>query len=211
MQSSKIIFIILALTLVAIPLQAMSIPQPQGAVNDFAHIIDPASRQEITRLINEIKTQTTVEIAVATVETLEGIPKEEYALQLAQEWGIGKKETDNGILILIAQQEREYRMEIGKGLEGTINDAKAGRIGRQILVPNFQKNQYGKGIYETILEIKGLVENNPEVIARYEEQPLNPLMIYSSLAYAVITLIITLTAFENKKINWKHEIGRAHV
>ena len=124
-------------------------------------MIDATSKTNIEQIISEINQKTTAEIAIVTVETLDGVPKEEYAIDIAQKWGIGKKQNDNGILILISKQEREYRIEIGRGLEGLINDAKAGRIGRQIMVPNFQRNQYGKGIYEALVEINGLLENQP--------------------------------------------------
>lgn len=185
--------------------QAIQIPQPIGTVNDFAGIIDATSKQNIANAISEINQKTTAEIAVVTIESLDGIPKEEYAIELAQKWGIGKKQNDNGILILVAKQERQYRIELGRGLEGLINDAKAGRIGRQIIVPNFQKNQYGKGIYEAIIEIQGLLENKPEVIARYTQKE-DKFGLFV-IPYFLITLAITFISFSSKKIKWPALLG----
>lgn len=196
--------ILLLLIITAAHVFALQIPQPQGLVNDFANVIDPPSKETLTKLLSEIEAATTAEVVIVTVPSLEGTSIDEYAITLAQKWGIGKRANDNGLLIVVAPNEREYRIEVGRGLEGIINDAKAGRIGRNTLVPNFKLNQYGKGIYEAVLEIKGLLENNPDVVARYSDKELlTPLQLYIALGYAIITFGITLTSLANKKINWK--------
>src|SRR3989344_2526299 len=204
-MNKKIAIPTLLLLLLTTTSFAIEIPAPQGTVNDFAQMIDATSKANIAQIINEINQKITAEIAVVTIETLDGIPKEEYAIEIAQKWGIGKKQNDNGILILISKQERQYRIEIGKGLEGIINDAKAGRIGRQIIVPNFQKNQYGKGIYQALIEIQGLLENEPEVIARYEEKQdkFGALIV----PYFLATLAIAMASFSSKKIKWPLILG----
>ena len=148
---------------------AIDIPDSVGSVNDFAGMIDASSEASIVQLIDGIKQKTSIEIAVLSVESLDGVPKEDFAISVAEKWGIGNKETNNGILILLAKQEREYRVEIGRGLEGVLNDAKVGRIARQVMVPNFKREQFGRGVFELILEFKGFIEHDPEVVARYEQ------------------------------------------
>jgi uncharacterized protein len=161
----SIIFIFFCL----IPLSgAVEYPSPTGYVNDFANILSPGDIARLNNEITAIEKNTTVEIAIVTVDSLQGVSVEEYAVKLFEKWGIGKKEKDNGLLILISKNDREYRIETGYGLEGTINAARAGRIGRDILEPNFKNGEYGKGLYEAVLEIKGLVENDPGVVAKYE-------------------------------------------
>ncbi|HEY9247143.1 MAG TPA: TPM domain-containing protein, partial [Candidatus Methanoperedens sp.] len=147
---------------------AVDYPSSTGYVNDFANMLGQADKERLNIEITAIEKATTVEIAIVTVDSLQGVSVEEYAVKLFEKWGIGKKDKDNGLLILVAKNEREYRIETGYGLEGTINAARAGRIGREIIEPNFKNGEFGKGLYESVLEIKKLVENDPAVVAKYE-------------------------------------------
>lgn len=115
--------------------------RPQGYVTDLAGVIDPATRQKIELLATEVEQKTGAQIAVVTVNSLEGQTREDYAADLYKHLGIGSKGKDNGVLILIAPQERQYKIEIGYGLEPVINDARAGDIGRQ-MVPDLRKGDY---------------------------------------------------------------------
>ncbi len=130
-------------------------------------MIDPAYESKITELAKKIEGATTVEIAVVTVESLEGESKEMYAVKLFEQAGIGKKDKDNGLLILVAKQERKYRFEVGYGLEGVITDSMKVNIGDRIITPNFKRGEYGRGIYESMLVIEGLLEGDEEVISEY--------------------------------------------
>jgi uncharacterized protein len=160
---------ILLLFLICIHIaNAIEYPSPTGYVNDFANILSPGDIARLNSEIAAIEKATTVEIAIVTIDTLQGVSVEEYAVKLFEKWGIGKKSNDNGLLILVAKNEREYRIETGYGLEGTINAARSGRIGRETIEPNFKKGEYGRGLYEAVLEVKGLVENDPSVVAKYE-------------------------------------------
>ncbi|KCZ71671.1 beta-propeller domain-containing protein, methanol dehydrogenase [Candidatus Methanoperedens nitroreducens] len=159
----SLVFLILLLPLAS----AVSYPQLAGFVTDNANMIDPAYESKITQLAQKIEKETTVEIAVVTVESLEGESKEIYATGLFERAGIGKKDKDNGLLIFVAKQEREYRFEVGYGLEGIITDSMKVNIGDRIIVPNFKNDEYGKGIYEAMLVIEGLIGGNEEVISKY--------------------------------------------
>jgi len=161
--------ILILLILLAIPpaVAAVDYPQLTGYVTDDANMLDPVYESKITELAKNIEGETTVEIAVVTVESLEGEPKEMYAVKLFEEAGIGKKDKDNGLLILVAKQEREYRFEVGYGLEGVITDSMKVNIGDRIIVPNFRSGEYGRGIYESMLVIEGLLEGDSEVISEY--------------------------------------------
>lgn len=198
-------FLFVFLLLVSDLSVAVDVPQPGGSVNDLAGMIDSSSKASIVQLIDDIKQKTTVEIAVLTVETLGGVPKEDFAIAVAEKWGVGKKGADNGLLILIAKQEREYRVEIGRGLEGVLNDAKVGRIARQVLVPDFKRGQFGRGIFGLILEIKGLIENNPEVVARYNQQDYARdgfELSFFEFWYVLLTFGLVIFCFSDKKIKW---------
>src|SRR5271169_406543 len=115
--------------------------RPQGYVTDLAGVIDPATRQKIELLATEVEQKTGAQIAVVTVNSLEGQTREDYAADLYKHLGIGAKGKDNGVLILIAPKDRQYKIEVGYGLEPVINDARAGDVGRD-MVPDLRKGDY---------------------------------------------------------------------
>ena len=115
-------------------------------------LLDSSQKDSLEALASQIENDTGSEIAVVIVDSLQGITVEEYAVELFEEWGIGKEE-DNGLLILICIEgeygERDLRIEVGYGLEGVITDLEAGNIENKILIPNLQKENY----YEDIQDI----------------------------------------------------------
>src|SRR5215469_9081855 len=113
----------------------------QGYVTDLAGVINSATRQKIELLATEIEQKTGAQIAVVTVNSLEGETREEYAVDLYKHLGIGSKKDNKGVLILIAPKDRQYKIEIGYGLEPVINDARAGDVGRDML-PDLRKGDY---------------------------------------------------------------------
>lgn len=146
---------------------AVSYPQLRDYVTDNANMIDQSYEAKITQLAGAIEKETTVQIAVVTIESLEGESIEMYSANLFEKWGIGKKDKDNGLLIIVAKDSHDYRFEVGYGLEGTVTDSMKVNIGDRIIVPNFRNGEYGKGIYESMLVIQELVKGNPEVISQY--------------------------------------------
>lgn len=167
-EINKQILILFALALFLVPIvSAITYPTLNGYVTDNANIIDADYKQKITDLADKINKETTVEIAVLTVESLEGDSPENYALQTFRQNGVGKKDNNNGLLILVAKNERKYKFEVGYGLEGTIPDAMKVPIGDKIITPNFKNGDYGKGIYESMIVIEGLATNNTEVLSKY--------------------------------------------
>ncbi|MCK5660817.1 MAG: TPM domain-containing protein, partial [Methanosarcinales archaeon] len=155
---TKSVFILLILIMLMPVAQAASYPQLTGFVTDTANMIDPAYETKITELALSIEQSTSVEIAVVTVESFEGESRDMYAVKLFEQAGIGKKDKDNGLLILVSKQDREYRFEVGYGLEGIITDSMKVNIGERIIVPNFRNGDYGKGIYDSMVITQGLLE-----------------------------------------------------
>ena len=134
------VLLLFALSTVALAEKINDI-QPQGYVTDLAGVIDPATRQKIELLATEVQQKTGAQIAVVTVNSLEGQTREDYAVDLYKHLGIGAKGKDNGVLILIAPKDRQYKIEVGYGLEPVINDARAGDVGRD-MVPDLRKGDY---------------------------------------------------------------------
>ena len=114
--------------------------QPQGYVTDLANVINPATRPEIEALGTELQQKTGAQIAVVTVNSLEGQTREDYAADLYKHLGVGSKKDNRGVLLLIAPKDRQYKIEVGYGLEPVINDARAGDIGRA-MVPDLRKRR----------------------------------------------------------------------
>jgi uncharacterized protein len=141
--------------------------KPVGYVNDFAGILSEQQKQILEEKLRQIEKETTNEICVLTIKSLEGKNLEQYANEIFNSWGIGKKEKDNGVLILIVMDERKIRIEVGYGLEPYLPDSVCGRIIREIMAPNFRNNDYFRGINEAVEQIdkitKGLVEEKHNI------------------------------------------------
>jgi len=139
--------IITILFLLATPVFAYYNPGvPQGFVNDFAGVIDSAVKQDLEQKLVSFEKQTSNEISVVTVESLQGDYIENFAEKLFKEWGIGKAEQDNGVLVLVATEDRKMRLEVGYGLEGALTDAQSNWIINNEMKPAFQRGDYGAGI-----------------------------------------------------------------
>ncbi|HQI01006.1 MAG TPA: TPM domain-containing protein [Deltaproteobacteria bacterium] len=132
---------------------------PASYVVDNAGIIDGNVRQALAGRLQELEQKTGVQMLVLTVQTTDGVPIEEYAINKAAEWKLGQKGKDNGLLFVVALKDRKYRIEVGYGLESVVPDSLAGTVGRQYLVPSFRRGAYGEGIYNAA----GVIS---EVIAR---------------------------------------------
>ncbi|MEW6382279.1 MAG: TPM domain-containing protein [bacterium] len=126
--------------------QEMKFPEPVGYVNDYAQILSPREEEAISGIIRELHRKTTAEIALVTLESVAPYDINLYAVKLFEKWGIGTKDKDNGVLILLALKEREVRIEVGYGLEGILPDGLAGEIIRKYMIPSFKKENYGQGI-----------------------------------------------------------------
>ncbi|MBI5078906.1 TPM domain-containing protein, partial [Candidatus Saganbacteria bacterium] len=103
-------------------------PPYGGFVNDFAGVLDPAMIKKMGELSYVLEQETSAELVVVTIKTTAPLDPKEYAVKLFKEWKIGKAGKDNGILILLSTDEQRVEIEVGYGLEGTVNDAKAGEI-----------------------------------------------------------------------------------
>jgi uncharacterized protein len=130
--------------------------QPTGYVLDLANVIAPQARDQITAMATELQQKTGAQIAVVTVNSLEGQSREDYAADLYKHLGIGPKKTDEGVLLLLAPKERQYKVEVGYGLEPFINDARAGDIGRGML-PDLRAGNYSAAALRGMTQIAQLI------------------------------------------------------
>jgi uncharacterized protein len=122
----------------------LSFPRYSGYVNDFENILNNDAELEAT--ISTFEKESSIEVAIVTVSDFQGTTIEDYAVKLFSKWGIGKKDSDNGLLIIVSKNSRQSRFEVGYGLEGTLPDALTGRIQDHYMIPYFQKDDYSEGV-----------------------------------------------------------------
>ena len=134
------------LLLILTSLLAAEIPSLSGRVVDRAELLAPSERQALEQKLETLERQTSVQIVVATIPSLEGDPLEDFSARLAESWRIGQKGLDNGAIILAVRDERRVRIEVGYGLEPVIPDGLAGRIIRERIAPQFQQQNYYAGL-----------------------------------------------------------------
>ena len=135
-------------------------PYPPNYVVDLAGIIRTDIEERLNVYLREVEQKTTAQIAVLTVNSLDGEDIESASIRIAEKWGLGQKGKDNGVLILIALDDRKYRFEIGYGLEPLLPDSLVGSIGREHLVPFFRKGDYSTGILNAVIEIIKVIESS---------------------------------------------------
>lgn len=128
----------------------------QGYVTDLAHVIAPATKAQLETLCAEVQQKTGAQIAVVTVDSLDGETKEDYAADLYKHLGVGSKQDSRGVLLLLAPKERQYRIEVGYGLEPVINDARAGDIGRE-MVPDLRQQDYSAAVLLATTRVAQLI------------------------------------------------------
>ena len=130
---------------------------PRGYVSDFAGVFATNDLAMLNGFLKQLEDQTTAEIAVVTVKTLDGGEISDFANRLFKKWGIGQKKKDNGVLLITAVDDRNVWIEVGYGLEGAIPDARAGRILDEQVVPEFKEGRHASGLIRGAQALAGIV------------------------------------------------------
>lgn len=151
-------------------------PKPATSiyVQDYAGVLADNTKAGINDLGTQLASKTKAQVVVVTVKTLGGATVEEYALALLRQWGIGDKTLNNGVLLLVAVDDRQSRIEVGYGLEGALPDAKTGRIQDEYMLPYFKRADYNQGIFNTYLALTGEVAKEYKQELTTESQPAPP-------------------------------------
>lgn len=126
--------------------QNYDFPQLTGRVVDEANILDPATKIDLDTKLENLETKTTTQFVIVTLKSLRGRTIEDYGYQLGRYWGIGQKGSNNGVMLIVAPNERKVRIEVGYGLEGTLTDAITSVIVQSKILPRFRVNDYQGGI-----------------------------------------------------------------
>lgn len=195
------------------------LPAPTGYVNDYAGVIDAATKQRLESRIDQFKKQNDppIELAVAVVNTTGERPIFDYSLAVARGWGIGSKEDDNpSALLFVAIQDRKYFTQVSKDLEDELPDGLVGSLQRQYLVPEFRQGNYGKGIEDTINAYIRTIEQRtsgtaatptPETAVTDQSSP-SPCNFTLCIIIAAVLLIIILSRGGGKNSRDKNDRDR---
>jgi uncharacterized protein len=132
---------------------ARTVPAYHGYVNDYANMISPVTEAKLISTIHDFERSDSTQIAVLTIDSLEGDPLEDFSIRVVDDWKVGWKGKDNGVLLLVARQDRKIRIEVGRGLEGVLTDLLAGRIIDTIISPSFKKGRFDEGFEAGIIAI----------------------------------------------------------
>ncbi len=127
-------------------LAAPAVPTLSARVNDQAGMLSPGARQQLEGMLADLERSDSTQIAVLTMDSLDGAVLEEFSLKVAETWKIGQKGKDNGALLLIVKNDRKLRIETGYGLEGRLTDLQAGRIIRDVIRPHFRDGDFDGGV-----------------------------------------------------------------
>jgi len=164
-------------------------PNPPRLVTDQAGVLSPDELAALEAKLVAIDDSSSNQIAVVILSSLEGQPKEEYANKLFREWGIGNKKTNNGVLVLVAIQDRQIRIEVGYGLEGAIPDVTALSIIDNDIKPAFKAGAYYEGLDKATDDLaKAAVGEYKEARKKKRKSDGNPLVFILVVIFIVIFL-----------------------
>jgi uncharacterized protein len=152
----------LVVLLIAATATALQVPVLGGRVVDDAHLLTPDTRQRVEERLANLEQATGAQVVVLTVPSLDGDSIEDLSMRAVDEWKLGRKDVDNGVLLTVAVAERRVRIEVGYGLEGSIPDIIAGRIIDQQIRPAFREGDYAGGIEKAVTTIAGLIDGTTE-------------------------------------------------
>jgi uncharacterized protein len=158
------------LWLAALPALAQSFPQLSGRVVDEARLLSAEREAALTQRLEALEAETSDQLVVLTVNDLQGYPIEDYGYRLGRAWGIGQNEDDNGVLLIVAPNERKVRIEVGYGLEPILTDALSARIIHDEILPAFRVGGFERGIEQGVEAIAAqLTLDEAEALARAQD------------------------------------------
>lgn len=148
-----------------------NLPKPTDYVSDFAHVLSPQAIGELDAICSQLDhTKANAQLAIVTVHNLNGDDAADFADDLETKWKMGKKGSDRGALLLLAVDDHKYRIEVGYGLEGILNDAKIGDIGRA-MVPYLRARQYDGAVMLAVGQIAQVIASDSGVTLEQQAQP----------------------------------------
>lgn len=168
-------------------------PNPPKLVNDFAALFNDFDKYKLEEKLVAYNDSTSTQIAVVTIETLNGYAEDDYAVRLGRKWGIGQKGKNNGVLILVAKEERAISIELGYGIEQYITDTDAKRLIENVMIPNFKQGNFFGGVDAATTDIIAMLQGTYQqdgAVASADDDMVS----YVIFALIVIFIIIIIIA-----------------
>lgn len=186
------VLILVLLFLLPLPALALDVPQLRGRVNDYAGMLSPEAASRIERKLAAFERDSTTQIAILTIPSLQGDDIDHFAIQVADTWRIGQKGKDNGVIMILAQKERKVRIEVGMGLQGVLPDITASHIIRDVMRPYLKTGNYDQGIEAgadaIMAATKGEFTASPRTAAPHRHTANTGLAIFLFVAVAIVIL-----------------------
>ncbi|MEO5987606.1 MAG: TPM domain-containing protein [Candidatus Eisenbacteria bacterium] len=172
-----VVAVLLGTTALASPVRSQdsslaAIPAYEGYLTDRAHVFSDPARAQLESFLDQVHEKTGAQFAVLTVETTAPEAPESYKTRVFQAWGIGNKERDDGLLLLVAMQEHALRFETGYGLEGVLPDGWQGRMIRQVAVPLMRQGRSADGITQAVLQASERIATDKGVTLEWDGREL---------------------------------------
>ncbi|MCK4889175.1 MAG: TPM domain-containing protein [Candidatus Aminicenantes bacterium] len=199
----KIILLILIIFIVT-TLYPVGFPKLKGRVNDYANILFNDEERNIEWMLEDLEKKTSAQVVLLTIDTLDGDTIENYSIRLTEQedWKIGQKGVDNGVILIISMKERKLRLEVGYGLEGALTDLKSSYIIRKLIVPGFKKGEYYHAILRGLTTVSGIISKeydiSPEDLKKFKEKK-NEKQGFSFITFLIIFFFFVLPAFSKKR------------
>jgi len=188
-------FLLGALTLVSVA-SALEVPYLAGRVNDQASLLDDGFESQLEERLRLLEEETGAQVAVLTIPSLEGDPLEDFSIRVVETWKLGRAEADDGVLILIARDERRMRIEVGYGLEGVLTDAQSGRIVDHLMAPRFREGDFNGGVGAAVEAVSSAIRGEAVEIPekRAQSEGFNPGSFIFLLIFGLPFINIALAA-----------------
>ncbi|HPP07229.1 MAG TPA: TPM domain-containing protein [Syntrophorhabdaceae bacterium] len=165
--------------LISINTHSLDVPPLKGYVNDYAYMMSTSVKSRLEKELKLFEQTESTQIIILTIPSLEGEVLEEFSIKVAENWKIGQKGKDNGVILVVAKKERRLRIEVGKGLEGTLTDLIAGRIIDMVIKPRFKRGDFDggfiAGVHAIMDAVKGEFKGETERIVPSHKNNVNPI------------------------------------
>jgi uncharacterized protein len=172
-----------------------SLPQPTDYVSDFAHVLSPEAVARLDSICQQLDHQANAQVAVVTVNSLDGDDAADYANQLEDHWKMGNKGDNKYAMVLLAVSDHKYRIEVGYGLEGILPDGKTGDIGRE-MVPDLKAGDYDGAVTLAVGEVAQVIADDAKITLSQDEPVAPPSQpVSQGVPVGKIILIILLLVF----------------
>ena len=197
----RLLAFVLVVLSVAARAESVKDLKPTGYVNDFAGVLDQSAKAQIEDLCHQVDDKAHAQIALVTINTLDGSDIESYAVDLFHQWGVGAKSTNRGVLILYAIRDHRARIEVGYGLEPILPDGKVGSFQREA-IPLMRQGEYSQALFLVTSRVADVIASDagvqlthaqPRAPARPDNEPQGGISFGGIVIFIIVILIVLFT------------------